>query len=461
MLGLLSTLSRRERMQASSLLDSKLVSELQEFSSGYQQQQAFQAIQDQASALPAVANQLGELATSLASMGADLNQGISEHQDKFQGAMVQNYNELNSTINQNLSTGLQESSQMLGDTIQPLVETAMTALSSMAEETNERLLNLSERQFAQLSDATKANSELVQQSVEACLQQQRKSSEDLLKVVNQSTEKSATDLKSITQQLLDESASNNERWIDQQQAQVKLFSDVIRDELASLRNEEQGRGDAAVARLDDLNRAVAGHLATLGSSLEEPMTRLIETASETPKAAAEVIEKLRGEMTKNVERDNELLVERKALMQQIDELSINLSGASNAQGQAIDSLIEQSSKKLEQVSNQFGEKLEGESARLAQVVEHFASSSVEMASLADAFNAAVSLFSDSNNKLMENLASIESSLEQSNSRSDEQLAYYVAQAREIIDHNLLSHQQIIAALHAQKPTQLAVTEASS
>ena len=231
--------------------------------------------------------------------------------------------------------------------------------------------------------------------------------------------------------------------------------------MASLRKEEQRRGDAAVARLNDLNKAAANHLTTLGSALEEPMTRLIETASETPKAAADVIEKLRVEMTKNIERDNELLVERKALMQQIDELSTSLSGASNAQGQAIDSLIERSNKTLEQASSQFGEKLEGESVKLTQMVEHFASSSVEMASLADAFNAAVSVFSDSNNKLMENLASIESSLEQSSSRSDEQLAYYVAQAREIIDHNLLSHQQIIAALHAQKPTQLAVAEASS
>ena len=57
---------------------------------------------------------------------------------------------------------------------------------------------------------------------------------------------------------------------------------------------------------------------------------------------------------------------------------------------------------------------------------------------------------------MENLARIEQALGVSNERSDEQLAYYVAQAREIIDHNLLSHQKIISALNSQKPTQLAV-----
>ena len=54
------------------------------------------------------------------------------------------------------------------------------------------------------------------------------------------------------------------------------------------------------------------------------MTRLIETASQTPKAAADVIEKLRGEMSKNLERDNDLLSERTRLMEQLDTLSNTL-----------------------------------------------------------------------------------------------------------------------------------------
>jgi hypothetical protein len=63
------------------------------------------------------------------------------------------------------------------------------------------------------------------------------------------------------------------------------------------------------------------------------------------------------------------------------------------------------------------------------------------------------MFSESNNLLIENLNNIQASLEQSNSRSDEQLAYYVAQAREIIDHNLLSHKQIIDAMNASARSQ--------
>lgn len=73
-----------------------------------------------------------------------------------------------------------------------------------------------------------------------------------------------------------------------------------------------------------------------------------------------------------------------------------------------------------------------------------------MASLGDAFGTAVNLFSESNGKLLDNLKRIETSLEQSAARSDEQLAYYVEQAREVIDLSLSSQKEVIDALAALK-----------
>ena len=73
-----------------------------------------------------------------------------------------------------------------------------------------------------------------------------------------------------------------------------------------------------------------------------------------------------------------------------------------------------------------------------------------MASLGDAFGTAVNLFSESNGKLLDNLKRIETSLEQSAARSDEQLAYYVEQAREVIDLSLSSQKEVIEALAALK-----------
>jgi hypothetical protein len=63
-----------------------------------------------------------------------------------------------------------------------------------------------------------------------------------------------------------------------------------------------------------------------------------------------------------------------------------------------------------------------------------------------AFGQAVQLFSRSSEQLMAQLQRIESALGHSMARSDEQLAYYVAQAREIVDLTLGSQKQIVEDL---------------
>lgn len=461
MLGLLSTLSRRERLQTSHLLDAKIAVELRNFSSIYQRTLAYQAVQQQTQALPDVVTQLSELANNIEQMSTRVNQALLDSQVQFQGTVTTLYSELNTRLDESLRTGLLASGQAISASIQPMAENTLAKLNEISAETHKHLNSLSEQQFRAMNQGLESNVKIVAESVDAVLVQQNNSSAALLKSIQEATAKASDDLHSRSSLLLESFASNSEQWAKQQQEQAAQFSATIREELADLREQEHTRGDAAVARLQQLEGSVASHLSQLGSALEAPMTRLIETASQTPKAAAEVIETLRGKMTQSLERDNDLLTERTRLMAQLDSLSVSLSDASNDQRRAIDSLIERSAATLEEVGSQFGEQMQSESSKLSGVVEHFASSSAEMASLGDSFNTAVTLFSDSNNQLIENLTRIEASLEQSNSRSDEQLAYYVAQAREIIDHNLLSHQQIIAALHAQKPTQLTVTEVAS
>ena len=92
------------------------------------------------------------------------------------------------------------------------------------------------------------------------------------------------------------------------------------------------------------------------------------------------------------------------------------------------------------------ESLEQRGSELAGLGEQLSSSALDMAGLGDTFAAAVQQFSDSNRELLAALASVEQGLAESGERSDEQMAYYVAQAREIIDHNLVSQQTILGRL---------------
>jgi ABC-type transporter Mla subunit MlaD len=190
----------------------------------------------------------------------------------------------------------------------------------------------------------------------------------------------------------------------------------------------------------------------LGKELEQPMTRLIETASETPKAAAEVIEKLRIEISNNIERDNDLLAERKEMMEQLASLSSSLNAASTQQRDAVDQLVTTSTTMLSEVGIQFTAHVDGELGKISEVADQFASNAIEMASMGESFNTAVQLYSDSNAQLIEHLNQIEQSMDKANIRSEEQMGYYVAQAREIIDHSLLAQKEVVEKMRQLSST---------
>ncbi|MEL7400121.1 MAG: DUF802 domain-containing protein, partial [Pseudomonadota bacterium] len=126
----------------------------------------------------------------------------------------------------------------------------------------------------------------------------------------------------------------------------------------------------------------------------------------------------------------------------LSTLSASMEQASQAQNRAAELLVNSSTEMLEKVGERFSEKIDSEVGRIGEVVDHVSGSATEMSSLAEGFAAAVTVFSESSKDLIENLNRIEQALEKSNTRSDEQLGYYVAQAREIIDHSMMSQKEV-------------------
>jgi hypothetical protein len=227
---------------------------------------------------------------------------------------------------------------------------------------------------------------------------------------------------------------------------MEQMASLWRTELGALRDQEALRGNAAVEHLADLQAALTSHLTTLGAALEDPMTRLIETASEAPRAAAEVIGQLRQEMTNSMARDNQLLEERSRIMETLNSLLAAINHASTEQRATIDSLVASSTLLLGNAGSQFAEQVAQNRPGLSDIAAQVVSSAVEVSSLSEAFGFAVQLFSDANEKLIENLQRIEASMDKSTARSDEQLAYYVAQAREIIDLSIMSQKEVVEEL---------------
>jgi len=229
----------------------------------------------------------------------------------------------------------------------------------------------------------------------------------------------------------------------------------------TLRSEEAARGQAAVQRLGELQAAVTQHLATLGTSLEAPMSRLLETASEAPRAAAEVIGQLRGEMSRLTERDNLALQERTELVAHISSLLQNVQQTTGEQRAAIESLVASATTVLNQTGAQFAQTLGAQAGRADEQTAQLASSAAELAALGQAFQQGVELFSSTNEKLIDGLQRVESAIGQSMARSDEQLAYYVAQAREVIDLSISAQQGIVEDMRSMRTSKPAATKAAA
>jgi hypothetical protein len=255
-----------------------------------------------------------------------------------------------------------------------------------------------------------------------------------------------------TLQRMGEQARNTHETVSQvAERQLETLATALKSEFTALREQEERRGQAALERLADLEAAAAGQLAALGRELEQPMTRLIETASETPRAAAEVIDQLRREMSDTLERENRLLEERRDTLERLHSLSDALEQSFTGQRSAIAEMVDASAAMLQEVGARFSDQVAAQAAGMAGTAEQFAGGAAEMASLGEAFSAAVAVFRESNESLIDNLSRIEESLEASTARSDEQMGYYVAQAREIIDQSIACQGEVMEELRQLAP----------
>jgi ElaB/YqjD/DUF883 family membrane-anchored ribosome-binding protein len=267
------------------------------------------------------------------------------------------------------------------------------------------------------------------------------------KISTQTTFDEISRLMACSEELARSRITTEASWTTQHRERMDQLINMLRTELGSLREEESLRGDAAVERLSELQTTVTGHLATLGTALEDPIARLIHTASEAPRAAAEVIGNLRKEISNSVARDNELLQERTRIM-----------GTLNSLLAAIDALVASSAVALDHAGSQFAEKVGVEAAKLSDIADNVTSSAIEVSTLSETLSFAMRSFNEANETLIANLKRIEGALDKSMARSDDQLAYYVAQAREIIDLSIMSQKNIVDEMRHLSSKQALLSE---
>jgi hypothetical protein len=186
------------------------------------------------------------------------------------------------------------------------------------------------------------------------------------------------------------------------------------------------------------------------------IAQLLQAASDAPRVAAEVVAELRQKLSDSMARDNAMLEERSRILETLSTLLDAVNHASTEQRAAVDSLVGTHRPTCWSAWAAASPRRSARKPRMSGVAAQITGGAVEVASMGEAFGLAVQLFSESNDKMAAQLQRIEGALGKSISRSDEQLAYYVAQAREVIDLSIMSQKQIVEDLQRIADRQAAV-----
>jgi hypothetical protein len=512
MLGLLSALCRRDRLQDGQRLDTRIATSLRVFSQAHQREQSFQLLQRQSEAMPQLVDRLQAMMATMERQSQALHERLAAGQDTFHGKAETAYAGLAATVGRSLEQSLIESARAASATIQPVVEATMAGIAREAAALHQTVELSVQRQLDGLSTRFEASTATVAELWQGALAGQQRTSEaqsrDLRAALDQFAQtfeqRSAALVDSVAGRLESTVGQLSEGWsgaLAQQQRVSEQLSDdtqgalaaaaatfeqhgasllgtvaqahaglqaeiASRDEqrlsawtqaLGAMADSLQQEWQQAGARSEQQQQAICRTLAETAREISAQteahakgtiaeIAGLMQAAAEAPRAAAEVIAELRQNLSDSMARDNAMLDERSRILETLDTLLSAVNHASTEQRGAIDALVATSADLLERVGTRFTDTVDAEAGKMAGVAARITGSAVEVASLGEAFGAGVQLFSQSNDKLAAHLQRVEGALSKSIARSDEQLEYYVAQAREVIDLSIMSQKQIVEDL---------------
>ena len=569
-LGLLTTLARRERLQAAQRLDAAIAGPLRMHTRAHRREQAFDLLQRQADLMPALVDRLQAMTQAIEQQAAASSAQLQARQDAFHAEVERSYTALAASVGQSLAASVAEGSRAVADSLQPVVAETLAGMARETDALRQTVSQSVELQLAQLASGFETASARAADSWRTALAAQQQSNAALAAGLSGVFERAAEAQEQRAAGLLDGVASRMDAmgaaaaaaWTDaaaRQQAAGEALAqrneaalaaaasglerqgaglvaglresadalqatlaagdearlsawserlDALSSELArrwgqagedvasqqrticdmlartatgiaaqqaALAQGDEARLSAWSERLDALSSELARRWGQAGEdvaarqqaicdTLERTATsiaarsqahadatiaevsRLVQTASEAPRAAAEVIAELRQSLSDSMVRDTAMLEERTRMLATLETLLDAVNHASGEQRAAVDALVASSADLLERTGTRLSERIDAEADHLDAAAAQLTGSAVEVASLGDAFAAAVDSFGAANESMLERLQQVATALDGSMARSDEQLAYYVAQAREVVELSVSSQQQIVAGL---------------
>lgn len=499
MLGLMSALCRRDRLGSVRQLEALMAGPLRGFTRAYRDDLSLRLQQDQARLIESLAQQLqaamGQVrdearqsAQGLQDQAQQARQQMLAQQQSFHAEAQGAYRELAQSVEASLRRSLDDGARLAAATLQPAVQSALEGVAREAVALHERVAGTVQQQLqglagqvgaaaqasaasfehgaqalsARATEALQAQLAALDQRLQATLQRQDETLQRQARVA----EEAWTDARQRLQQQADgwlqalAQAQQARRQDEEAREAQRLaaWTQTLEATGAALQQQWQLAGAQTLAQqtqicrtLEDTAARVAAQSQAHAQATVAEVAALLQAAAEAPRAAAELVAQLREKLSDSLARDQATLEERARVMATLHTLLDAVQHTAAAQKDAIEQLVTSSSAWMAQAQAQFSQQMQGGSARLDEAAAGVAAGAAEVASLGEAFLQAVQLFGQNGERLAAQLQRVEEALGRSLERSDDQLAYYVAQARELIDLSLLSQRQIVEELQRVAP----------
>lgn len=499
MLGLMSALSRRDRLLATQRLDECIAGPLRAHSLAQQRAQGLQALQAQALQLPQLVERLDAMMARLQQHHDESASRWLAGQAQFQREALATHAELAASVGRALQHSLDEGARRATATLEPFARETLGAMARNAGALQANVVTTLGAQVEALLAGLTQNVAAVSSQLEArqaalvgALQAQFEARSGAL----------AQALEERHASLLAEQASRHAGWVaGQEERNAALLAAQEERQARLLATQEQRHAErwaawgqaeaqraaqwqtglaettaalrqgwqAAAAEVHGQQQAICRTLETTAGSLVAQarddaratlaeVARLADEASQAPRLAAEVLARMQQQVSDGLARDAAALDERQRLMAALAALLQALEQQSQAQQAATEALLARSAALVDTAQARIDHTVAESAAALGEAAAQVAGSAAETTALGEAFGLAVQRFGDSGERLALQLQRVEEALDKATARSDEQLGYYVAQARELIDLTLLSQKQIVEEMRRLAPASPALAE---
>ena len=380
------------------------------------------ATQTQTSALPALVGQVQALIDRLDAQQLARQQQEHAQQLAFQHTMLAQFDTLATRLADTLDTTLGTTvAQALRDSLADGAEAARSALQAAAAAAVDGIARESTAVQSRLSDGIRAQMQALHAHTSAQVQ-----------ALVQGTQ---VELNQLTQRLSQGLEATAER-----------IGQALQQQATAAAEAAQARQAAWSETLAQRTEALQAQSATQARDIVAELARVAASAAEAPRAAAAVMTQMGEQLSASQSRDAARLNDHARLTEALSTLVDDSRRAAAEQQAAVQALVDAADQLLQRSGQAVAQHWQAALTQQGEAATRLAGGAVEVASLGEAFGAAVAQFGGTAEALASQLQGVAEALDQAATRHDEQLAYYVAQAREVIDLSLSAQQPLLETM---------------